>query len=242
MSVWIILLAGGRGERLHREVNKVYLPIGGPEMLEYPLDTFSRSELVDGLVVVVRPDDTGHVRELVARVAGKPVRMVTGGVSRHRSEHLGIRALAEEIESGRVEWVAVHDGARPFVSLDLFEHVLAEARRRGGAVPALDVSAPLYQWQEDRISLLDTQSVRRAQTPQVFRAKELWEGFRRAEEFGFEGIDTAETVERFTSLEVGLVPGDPRNIKVTFVEDLLEAEELAAAFQHGRWKDRASGW
>lgn len=237
-----MVLAGGRGERLRREVNKVYLPLGRLEMLEYPLDTFIRSPMVAGMVVVVRPDDEAHVRQLLAGVSSKPVKVVTGGPSRHRSEHLGIAALAESIETGEVEWVAVHDGARPFVSLDLLDSILSEARRRGGAIPALGVSGPLYRRQKGEVVPLDTRSVRRAQTPQVFRAIELWEGFRRAEEAGFEGVDTAETVERFTDLEVGLVPGDPRNMKVTFVEDLLEAEELAASFEEGRWKEKSPGW
>lgn len=237
-----MVLAGGRGERLRREVNKVYLPIGRLEMLEYPLDTFSRSPAVEGLVVVVRSDDESHVQELVGAITTKPVQIVVGGPSRHRSEHRGIEALAAEIGAGRVEWVAVHDGARPFVSLDLFDGVLAEARRRGGAIPALGVSGPLYQQVEGELVLFDTHSVRRAQTPQVFRAPELLEGFRRAEQAGFEGVDTAETVERFTDLEVGSISGDPRNIKVTFVEDLLEAEELAAAFEAGRWKEKSPGW
>lgn len=237
-----MVLAGGRGERLRREVNKVYLPIGRLEMLEYPLDTFIRSPMVAGIVVVVRPDDEGHVRVLLSHVTSKPVTVVTGGPSRHRSEHLGIAALAEGIEAGEVEWIAVHDGARPFVSLDLFYSILTEARRRGGAIPALGVSGPLYRRLEGEAVPLDTHSVRRAQTPQVFRAVDLWEGFRRAEDAGFEGVDTSETVERFTDLEVGLVPGDPRNIKVTFVEDLLEAEELAASFEEGRWKEKSPGW
>lgn len=220
----------------------MYLPVGGTEMLAYSLDTFSRSQLVDGLVVVVRPDEENHVRDLVASLTSKPVRVVGGGPTRHRSEHLGIHALAGEIQAGRVELIAVHDGARPFVSLDLFEQILAEAQRRGGAIPSLAVSAPLYRWDEEGVALLDTHSVRRAQTPQIFRAAQLWEGFLRAEQRGFEGVDTAETVERFTDLEVGVVPGDPRNIKVTFVEDLLAAEELASSFEHGHWKEQSPGW
>lgn len=242
MHMWVVVLAGGRGERLRREVNKVYLPIGGAEMLAYPLDTFGRSPMVDGLVVVVREDDHEHVRALVEGAGDKPTKIVGGGASRHRSEHLGIQALATEIEAGAVDLIAVHDGARPFVSLDLLERVVTEATRRGGAVPVLGVSGPLYRRQQGEAVLLDTHSVRRAQTPQAFRAAELWEGFRLAEESSFEGVDTAETVERFTDLEVGLVPGDPRNIKVTFVEDLLEADELAASFEHGRWKEKSPGW
>jgi 2-C-methyl-D-erythritol 4-phosphate cytidylyltransferase len=241
MSLWVVLLAGGRGERLRREVNKVYLPIAGKEMLEYSLDTFRRSDIVDGLVVVVRPEDTEHVVELLAGKA-PPVRIVEGGPTRHQSERLGLEALTGDVNRGEVEWIGIHDGARPFITLDLFRAVVEAAHHQGGAVPALASSGPLYQRQGDALELLDTRALRRAQTPQVFRARELLEGYRRADEAGFEGVDTAETVERFTDLRVGLVPGDPRNIKITFVEDVLEAEDLAAGFRAGRWVERDASW
>ena len=75
----------------------------------------------------------------------------------------------------------------------------------------------------------------RVQTPQVFRARPLLEAYRASVAAGFEGVDTAETIERFSTLEVAVVPGDDRNIKITFVEDLFRAEELAANWDDGRW-------
>lgn len=243
MSLWTVLLAGGRGERLRQEVNKVYLPIAGKEMIEYSLDTFDRSEAVAGLVVVARSDDEAHVAALLEEFGvSKPTRVVAGGLTRHRSEHNGIEALAEDIEAGEVDWVAVHDGARPFVTLDLLDSVVAEAVRHGGAVPALSVASPLYERRGDRVVPLPTESIRRAQTPQVFAAGPLLSAYRRAQEEGFEGVDTAETVERFSDLEIGLVAGDPNNVKVTFVEDLLEAEDLARGFREGRWVADAQAW
>lgn len=236
MTLWAIVLAGGRGERLRREVNKVYLPVAGRQVLEYSLDTFSRSDLVQGIVVVARPEDSAQLSDLLADAnLSRPVEVVTGGPSRHHSEHAGMEALAGRIESGEIGWIAVHDGARPFASLDLVETVAIEARQRGGAVPALRVESPLYERSGLGASLLDTDSVRRVQTPQIFASRPLLEGYRRAASEGFEGVDTAETVERFTDLEVGVVAGDPRNVKVTFVEDLLMAEDLARSFVAGRW-------
>lgn len=236
MTLWAIVLAGGRGERLRREVNKVYLPVAGRSVLEYSLDTLCRSERVAGIVVVARPEDSDQLAELLVPL-DRPVEVVAGGPTRHHSEHAGIEALAARIEAGEIGWVAVHDGARPFASLDLLDAVAAEADRRGGAVPALRVESPLYERSGTGVTLLDTDSVRRAQTPQIFAARPLLQGYRRAATEGFEGVDTAETVERFTQLEVGVVPGDPRNVKVTFVEDLLAAEDLARSFVAGRWAE-----
>lgn len=238
MTLWAIVLAGGRGERLRREVNKVYLPVAGRAVLEYSLDTLCRAERVAGIVVVARPEDSDQLAELLGEMhLDRPVEVVEGGPTRHHSEHAGIEALAARIEAGEIGWVAVHDGARPFASLDLWDAVAAEASRRGGAVPALRVESPLYERSGAGVKLLDTDSVRRVQTPQIFAARPLLEGYRRAATEGFEGVDTAETVERFTQVEVGVVPGDPRNVKVTFVEDLLAAEDLARSFVAGRWAE-----
>lgn len=238
MTLWAIVLAGGRGERLRREVNKVYLPVAGRAVLDYSLDTLSRSEQVAGIVVVARPEDSDQLADLLGGIeTARPVEVVAGGPTRHHSEHAGIEALAERIQSGEIGWVAIHDGARPFASLDLLEAAAVEARRRGGAVPALRVESALYERSGADVSLLDTESVRRAQTPQVFAARPLLDGYRRAAADGFEGVDTAETAERYTDLEVGVVPGDARNVKVTFVEDLLAAEDLARNFVAGRWVD-----
>lgn len=243
MSLWAIVLAGGRGERLRREVNKVYLPIAGKEMIEYSLDTFDRCELVEGLVVVARFDDEAHVADILAGAGlSKPFRVVQGGPTRHRSERSGIEALEDQIRAGQIEWLAVHDGARPFTTLDLLEEVVEEARRRGGAVPALPVASPLYERLNDRAVPLPTESIRRVQTPQVFEAGPLLAAYQAAEAAGFEGVDTAETVERFSDLDIGLVAGDPSNVKVTFVEDLLEAEDLARTFRNGRWEADAQAW
>jgi len=73
------------------------------------------------------------------------------------------------------------------------------------------------------------------QTPQVFLAQPLLVAYRASIAAGFEGVDTAETIERFTDLPVEVVEGDPRNIKVTFIEDFFQAEEWAVDWDKGRW-------
>lgn len=238
MSLWVILLAGGKGARLSVEANKVYLPVADREMIEYPLETFEACSLVHGIVVVVRAEDTDHAHGLLTRRApSKESVVVTGGETRHQSERRGIEALAGGIRSGKVEWVAVHDGARPFVTKALLETLMREASRSGGAVPALPPQGPLYERRGSELIPLDPATARRAQTPQVFRGTDLIGAFRRAEPEGFEGVDTAETVERYADVGIGLVPGDPRNVKVTFLEDLVAVERHAKQFRRGRWID-----
>ena len=239
MSVRVaaVVLAGGRGSRVQGEVNKVFLPIQGREVLEYSLDTFDRAPRVTEIVVVARSEDRSRLEAMLAALApGKSIAIVNGGATRHQSEVAGIESLAVGIESGSIDLVAIHDGARPFMTLDLLESCIQSAAEGGGAIPGLAPESPLYRIADGMAVPLGSESVIRAQTPQVFSARPLLEAYRAAVAAGLEGVDTAETMERWGMTRVAVVAGDERNIKVTFVEDLFRAEELALAWERGRWK------
>ncbi|MXX00614.1 MAG: 2-C-methyl-D-erythritol 4-phosphate cytidylyltransferase [Acidimicrobiia bacterium] len=224
-----ILLAGGKGARAGFSANKAYVPIGGRPMMWYSLETLDRSPWIDRLVLVIRPEDLRAAEQAVERVGvTTPWLMADGGESRHASEHQGLEALSGDIREGRVDLVAIHDGARPFVSSSLLHRLFRDADRHGGAVPTLRVEAPTHRRSgQGKIALLNQESLHRAQTPQVFAAPDLLAAYRRAQVAGFEGVDTAETVERFSDLKVRATPGDPNNLKLTFPEDFALAETIA---------------
>lgn len=233
-----IVLAGGSGSRVQKDVNKVFLTLGEREMLAYSLDTMDRSPEVDTLVLVVRDADRPLAEQLIASAGlSKLSVVVPGGDSRHQSERHGLEAIADEIEDGSIDIVSIHDGARPFMTTALLHATLVAARTHGGGVPGLPIEGPVYEQGDEGTIALPHHRLRRMQTPQSFRAAPLLEAYRRAEVEGREGVDTAETATRFSDLAIQVVPGDPRNIKVTFVEDIFRAEEYAAAFERGHWKD-----
>jgi 2-C-methyl-D-erythritol 4-phosphate cytidylyltransferase len=235
----VVLLAGGSGTRMDRTENKVYLEVGGRTLLAWSLATFQASPAIGSLVLVVREGDEPRAEAIVREVAaGKVEQIVQGGDTRHESEQAGLEALAGPIASGAIDLVLVHDAARPFVSAELLAAVIDTALEVGGAVPGLPLDAEflLRTSGEDPTPVpVPTDELRRVQTPQAFRAAPLLAAFRRASEAGFHGADTAESVERFSDLEVRIVPGDPDNIKVTYLEDLVFAEELSRT-----WADRAT--
>lgn len=205
-------------------------------MLAYSLETMGRSGSVHDLVLVVRHGDRRQAETLFDEGARAKLRhVVVGGATRHESERAGLEALAPDIVEGSIDVVAIHDGARPFMTLDLLEAVITTARQTGGAVPGLRSDEVLYRVDDHGAHALPQETLRRVQTPQAFWARPLLDAYRRAGEAGFEGVDTAETVERFSELEIAIVPGDPRNIKVTFVEDLFRAEDYALDWDGGRW-------
>ena len=232
----MIILAGGSGSRVHRDVNKVYLPIGDTEMLAYSIKTADRSPVIDQIVLVIRPEDRTIAMAMLADMSlTTPLSIVEGGPSRHESELAGVEHLAKAIDSGEISVAAIHDGARPFMTLDLVERVVATAQSDGGAIPGLAVDQPLFRRGNAGVSVLDSTTLRRVQTPQAFRARQLLDAFRRSSTDLVGGVDTAETIERHSDLDVTVVEGDIRNLKVTFVEDFFEAEAYTASWENGKW-------
>lgn len=216
-----ILLAGGRGSRAGLSTNKAYVQVQNAPMIGHSLKTMDLCPRVVHLVLVIRPQDRELAEQVVAESGlTTPLTMAGGGESRHASESRGLEALSERICHGAIDLVAIHDGARPYLSSALLDDLFDNAHRYGGAVPVMPIVSPLYRLVDDRdLAILRQDRLRRAQTPQVFSAPQLLAAYRLARRAGFEGVDTAETVERFSDLRIRAVPGDPGNMKLTFPED-----------------------
>ncbi len=222
----VVLLAGGMGNRMQADVNKVYLPIKQRGMIDYSFETAIGCPVVSHVVLVIRPMDTGFVEHLEQPAAhGPEIRRTFGGDTRHASEHAGVAALRAEIDAGAIDIVAVHDGARPFMSPDLLRRVLDEAAESGGAIAACPVEDTLFAL--DRRTFVDSAEYMWAQTPQAFDAAVLLAAHDAADEAGFTGVDTAEVVERFSDQPIKVVLGEAANIKVTYQHDLKAAEATA---------------
>ena len=218
-----VVLAGGSGSRLGADGNKVYLPLAGRPLLSWSLAAFARAPGIGRLVLVTRPADHGHAEQAVAAVHAidRPVKIVDGGATRHDSEWSALRVLAPAIEAGQLDVVAIHDGARPVVSQRLIADALAAAREHGAAVPGV----PLTGVSDHDLTPIAGTLVR-VQTPQAFRADLLLAAYSQADADCFTGTDTAACVERYAGIPVHCIPGDPRNVKITYRPDLALAERL----------------
>jgi 2-C-methyl-D-erythritol 4-phosphate cytidylyltransferase len=218
----VVILAGGSGTRVGAETNKVLLPLGDGTVLGRSVSAALSVPDVVRLVLVVRAGDEDAVRDAVAPLLGHhEVRLVAGGTTRHASEWAALQALVDEVESGAVDVIAVHDGARPLAGPTLFEDTLAAAREHGGALPVVELSGLLGRGLRPVAEHLVG-----VQTPQAFRAAPLLEAHRRAFADGFESTDTAACFERYSDLPVVAVRGGATNLKVTFPEDVATAGRL----------------
>jgi 2-C-methyl-D-erythritol 4-phosphate cytidylyltransferase len=216
MSVLGIIPAAGTGVRMGSGTPKQFLALEGVPIFVHTLRKFSASEVVDEIYVAVRPEDIGRAgHDLEREHFAKPVRLVSGGLSRQETV---ARALAQA--PARTELVVVHDAVRPFVELEMIRRVTEAARAEGGAILGiLSVDTVKQVERQTIVGTIPRERIALAQTPQAFRYPILREAFDRAAADGFNGSDEASLVERL-GYTVTVLQGSDRNIKITKPSDL----------------------
>jgi 2-C-methyl-D-erythritol 4-phosphate cytidylyltransferase len=209
---------------------KQFMLLEGSPILLHTIRKFASTPTVSEIVVALRPDDIEWVRELLrVEKFGKPVRLVEGGDSRQESVEHALATLAPG-----TELVAVHDAVRPFIEHNVLDKVFAEAEETGAAIVGIVPVDTVKQVHRNKIrQTIPRERLILAQTPQVFRFDLLKSAFAKAREDGFAGTDESSLVERLDQVEVSVVPGSDRNLKITKPSDmdlarLFLAEEMTA--------------
>lgn len=220
MSVWAVLVAAGRGERLGLDRPKAFAKLGGRPLLAESLERLERSDWVDAVVVAAPPGWEEPSILLAEEIgAGKVSACVAGGETRAESVRNGVAEVPAEAEV-----VLVHDAARPLLSDEVIERVLAPlADGYDGVVPALPVADTIKRVRGDEVvETLPRDELVAVQTPQAFSAPVLRAAL--AGELG-SASDCAALVEARGG-RVKTVPGDRRLLKATDPEDLELIERL----------------
>jgi 2-C-methyl-D-erythritol 4-phosphate cytidylyltransferase len=219
MSVWAILAAAGRGDRLGLDRPKAFAPLNGRPLVAEPLERLEASDWIEGIVVAAPPaweEPCILVAEEVA--AGKVAATVTGGESRSESVRA---ALAEVPEDATV--VLVHDAARPLVTDEVIGRVITGlADGWDAAVPALPIPDAVKRVEGDAVvETLDRDGLVTVQTPQAFVASALRDALSdpTLQQTVAKSLDCASLVEARGG-RVRVVEGDPRLLKVTEPADL----------------------
>jgi 2-C-methyl-D-erythritol 4-phosphate cytidylyltransferase len=216
VTVWAVLVAAGRGERLGEQRPKAFVRLGGLPLLAEPLRRLDESDRVDAVVIVV-PEDWEEPAILLAEELGtsKVSACVTGGETRTQSVRAGVAEVPADATA-----ILVHDAARPLLPDEVIGRVL-DALDEGfdGAVPGLAVTDTVKRAPGGVVAETLTRSELVAvQTPQAFLAPVL-----RAAIATGEGSDCASLVEA-NGGRVKVVPGDERLLKVTTRADLAQVE------------------
>ncbi len=200
------------------DLPKQYIRIAGATLLEYSLGALLRSDQIAGVVVALHPADELAVGLPV--FADPRVRRVAGGAQRSDSVLAALAALLAQGEPG--DWVLVHDAARPCLQPGDLARLIARVVASGtGGIQAEAVVDTVKEATAEGLVLhtLDRSRLWRAQTPQMFRLGELHAALESARAQGLALTDEASAME-LAGHPVQLVPGSPRNLKVTLPADL----------------------
>jgi 2-C-methyl-D-erythritol 4-phosphate cytidylyltransferase/2-C-methyl-D-erythritol 2,4-cyclodiphosphate synthase len=216
MTVAAVIVAAGRGLRAGGGLPKQWRTIAGRAVAAWTLDAFRTSPLVGPIALVLHPDDMG----LAPGYAGhRGVVVAEGGATRDASVRAGLEALLPLAP----ESVLIHDVARPCVTHDLIARVVEALETADAAAPALAVTDALWRGADGLVTgTVDRTGLFRAQTPQGFRFPLILDAHRR---HGGGAADDVE-VARAAGLDVTIVPGEERNLKITTPEDFARAERF----------------
>jgi 2-C-methyl-D-erythritol 4-phosphate cytidylyltransferase len=214
----VIIVAGGKGERMQQAIPKQFLPLHHQPVLMHTIRLFHRYDANCHIIVVLPTAQLSTWQHLCNQYNFSiPHAVVKGGESRFFSVRNGLSVSSDE------GLIGVHDGVRPLVSFETIEACFQKAELCGAAIPVCDAVESLRQLTENGSVAVDRTQFKLVQTPQVFDASLLKQAYQ--QDFSPFFTDDATVVEAF-GCKVELVQGNPENIKITTPGDLRIAEAL----------------
>ena len=222
MEVGAVIVAAGRGSRMGADVNKVFLPLCGKSVLAWSVQAFMDFG-VRHIAVVLAPGEERPAREALKPLKGEAqVTFANGGAQRTQSVCAGLRALGE-----RIDYVLIHDGARPLVTGEVIGAALDSAREKGSGIAALPVkdTIKLTDGEGRILSTPERDNLYAVQTPQAFRFETIMQAHAAAARAGNNATDDAALLEEMGQM-VYLSKGDEENIKLTTPQDMALARQI----------------
>jgi 2-C-methyl-D-erythritol 4-phosphate cytidylyltransferase len=221
MSYQVVIPAAGQGKRMKAGMNKQFIELQDQPVIVHTLKVFERDEWCEGIILVINEAERERFAELLKRFSIKKViSMVSGGAERQHSVYNGLKAVRNS------DIVLIHDGARPFITVEKIHELVNAAKEHGAAIVAVPVKDTIKRVCGGYVDkTVERSSLWAIQTPQAFHISLVLEAHERASLEGYIGTDDASLVERM-GRTVKVIEGDYRNIKLTTPDDLLFAEVI----------------
>lgn len=221
---YAIIVAGGKGLRMGGEIPKQFIPVAGKPILMHTLEKFQRfGESLTGtggleIILVLPKEQQEYWAELCTKYSFKvPHTIVNGGETRFHSVQNGLKAIPDDVDGV----VGIHDGVRPFVSLDVIKRCYQEARMKKAVIPVMPVTDTLRDVTQGKNVYRENYKI--VQTPQTFDIQLLKAANQQPYSEAF--TDDASVVEAIGQ-EVTMVEGNRENIKITTPFDLKIADVI----------------
>ena len=217
---YVIIVAGGKGLRMGSDIPKQFLPIGGKPVLMRTIERFREYSPTLQIILVLPKAQQDYWQELCQEYHfNVEYQLADGGETRFHSVQHGLALIPNDAEGV----VGVHDGVRPFPSIDVIRNCYETAREKKAVIPVIPVVETVRHLQGEVSITVSRNDYRLVQTPQCFDIQLLKAANRQPYNDGF--TDDASVVEAF-GFAITLVEGNRENIKITTPYDLKIAEVL----------------
>lgn len=219
MKQFVIIVAGGSGERMKSDIPKQFLEVKGIPVLMRSIRAFYRFNPDIKITVALPEEQITYWQQLCQKYAFNiKHQMVAGGETRFHS----VKNALKNIDPEGI--VAIHDGVRPLVSQQTIQRVFETATLKGNAIPYIDIADSVRQVSNDKNNPVDRSKLKLIQTPQAFDGKIIQKAYEQPYEPSF--TDDAGVVEK-TGQKINLVEGNRENIKITTRVDLMLANTMS---------------
>ncbi|MFA5818843.1 MAG: 2-C-methyl-D-erythritol 4-phosphate cytidylyltransferase [Bacteroidales bacterium] len=220
MELYALIVAGGSGKRMGAEIPKQFLELAGRPVLMHTIERFKSFNNAIEIITVLPENQLRHWIELQKKYSFTvPHTLVKGGSHRFFSVRNGLKFVNVP------GLVAIHDGVRPFVSIDTIKRCFDTAEKLGNAIPSISPTESLRILTDQGSLPVNRLNVKQIQTPQVFNAGLIKKAY--LQEYKPEFTDDATVLEK-TGEKINLIEGNRENIKITNPEDLLISKALLA--------------
>lgn len=219
MRVTAIIVAGGSGSRMGMDKNKAFLPLLGEPIIKRTVNAFSQIDRISKIIIVTRKEDIKECEEIF-KGSAFDIEITEGGKTRQESVYSGLLGVDDGI-------CLIHDAARALIEKEEIEAVIENVGKYGAAAVGVLVVDTLKRVDKDGfiIETIERDGVFRIQTPQGFMVEDIKNAHIRAIEDGFVATDDCGLYEKYIG-RVKVIEGKGSNIKITYPEDLKQAEEI----------------
>ena len=218
MELYVVIVAGGSGKRMGAEIPKQFLELAGRPVLMHTIERFKAFNDSIEIITVLPENQLRFWIDLQKKHSFSILHtLVKGGANRFLSVRNGLKFVSSP------GLVAIHDGVRPFVSIDTIKRCFEAAEKLGNAIPAISPNESLRIINDQGSIPVNRFHVKQIQTPQVFNAALIKNAYLQAYSPDF--TDDATVLEQ-TGEKIYLIEGNRENIKITTPEDLLISDAL----------------
>ena len=222
MITYGIILASGTGSRYGSEIPKQFTKINDKTIFEHTIYAFEKSVKIDRIIAVVTPSYLDFANNLIAKNVYKKIfKVIPGGEARKDSSFLGISTVPEDEAN-----ILIHDCARPFISQNIINKCIECLEKHTAVGVGIPTTDTLWEVENGTIkSIPNRKKYYRAQTPQCFKLSLI----KKAHELSKDDndfTDDCSLVIKYKLSDIYIVEGDNQNIKITYPEDIIWAENI----------------